>query len=82
MIRHRILFNYENEQDDHFINMAFSKKAVEQRKEWLTGWMEEGKRRKELGLPEVKLHVVWVSLDSGLILFPDRCTCTRRTRAR
>ena len=56
MRRHRILFNHQSEQDDHFINMAFSKKAVEQRKEWLTGWMEEGKRRKELGLPEVYLY--------------------------
>merc|ERR1712045_404113 len=26
------------------------------RKEWLTNWMEEGKRRKELGLPEVYLY--------------------------
>merc|ERR1712154_400112 len=31
-------------------------KAVDQRKEWLTNWMEEGKRRKELGLPEVYLY--------------------------
>lgn len=36
--------------------MAFSKKAVEQRKDWLTNWMEEGKRRKELGLSEVYLY--------------------------
>jgi len=56
MRRHRILFNYQDEQDDHSINMAFSKKAIEQRKEWLTEWMEEGKRRKELGLPEVYLY--------------------------
>lgn len=56
MKRHRILFEYQNEQDDHSINMAFSKKAIEQRKEWLTNWMEEGKRRKELGLPEVYLY--------------------------
>merc|ERR1719508_126095 len=36
--------------------MAFSKKAVDQRKEWLTDFMEEGKRRRELGLPEVYLY--------------------------
>ena len=36
--------------------MAFSKKAIEQRKDWLTNWMEEGKRRKELGLPEIYLY--------------------------
>ncbi len=43
-------------QDDFAITMAFSKKAVEQRKDWLTNWMEEGKRRKELGLSEVYLY--------------------------
>lgn len=56
MIRHRIRFNYSGTQDDHSIQMAFSKKAVEQRKEWLTGWMEECKRRRELGLPEIYLY--------------------------
>lgn len=35
---------------------AFSKKMVDQRKEWLTTGMEERKRRRELGLPEVKLE--------------------------
>lgn len=43
-------------QDDHSITLAFSKKEIEGRKEWLTTWMEEGKRRKELGLPEVYLY--------------------------
>jgi len=56
MVRHKIKFNYAGEQDDHSIQLAFSKKAVDQRKEWLTTWMEEGKRRKELGLPEVYLY--------------------------
>jgi len=56
MIRHKIKFKYNGEQDDHSIQLAFSKKAVDQRKEWLTNWMEEGKRRKELGLPEVYLY--------------------------
>ncbi|XP_064095039.1 DNA topoisomerase 2-alpha-like isoform X2 [Macrobrachium nipponense] len=56
MTRHRIRFSYSGAQDDHSITMAFSKKAVDQRKEWLTGWMEECKRRKELGLPEVYLY--------------------------
>lgn len=56
MIRHKIKFNYNGDQDDHSIQLAFSKKAVDQRKEWLTNWMEEGKRRKELGLPEVYLY--------------------------
>ncbi|XP_059098598.1 DNA topoisomerase 2-alpha-like [Tigriopus californicus] len=56
MNRHRILFMHESDQDDHAINMAFSKKAVDQRKEWLTTWMEECKRRKELGLSEIYLY--------------------------
>ena len=29
---------------------------IEERKRWLTDWMEEGKRRKDLGLPEVYLY--------------------------
>eukprot|EP00090_Calanus_glacialis_P008645 TRINITY_DN1699_c0_g1_i2.p1 TRINITY_DN1699_c0_g1~~TRINITY_DN1699_c0_g1_i2.p1 ORF type:complete len:1611 (-),score=547.76 TRINITY_DN1699_c0_g1_i2:290-4978(-) len=56
MVRHKIKFNYNGDQDDRSIELAFSKKAVDQRKEWLTNWMEEGKRRKELGLPEVYLY--------------------------
>ncbi|KAB7496958.1 DNA topoisomerase 2 [Armadillidium nasatum] len=56
MVRHRIKFKHEGNQDDHAITMAFSKKAVEQRKEWLTSWMEECKRRKELGLPDIYLY--------------------------
>jgi DNA topoisomerase-2 len=35
---------------------AFSKKCAEQRKEWLTSWMEDTKRRRELGLPEQYLY--------------------------
>merc|ERR1719210_1259021 len=56
MVRHRIKFTYGGNQDDHSIQLAFSKKFIDQRKEWLTNWMEEGKRRKELGLPEVYLY--------------------------
>jgi len=56
MVRHKIKFQYDGDQDDHSIKLAFSKKAVDQRKEWLTNWMEEGKRRKELGLPEIYLY--------------------------
>ena len=32
MNRHRIKFRYKDEQDDHCINLAFSKKAIDQRK--------------------------------------------------
>ena len=35
---------------------AFSKKMIEQRKEWLTNWMQERKRRAQLELPELYLY--------------------------
>lgn len=56
MERHRILFKYNGTQDDENIVMAFAKKAVDQRKEWLSTHMEECKRRKELGLQEEYLY--------------------------
>lgn len=56
MKRHRILFKYEGSHDDEHIEMAFSKKMVDARKEWLTNWMIESKRRKEAGLAEEYLY--------------------------
>ncbi|XP_067144002.1 DNA topoisomerase 2-alpha-like [Centruroides vittatus] len=56
MNRHRIKFKYEGTQDDNAIQLAFSKKMVDQRKEWLTNGMEERKHRRELGLPELYLY--------------------------
>lgn len=56
MERHRILFKYNGSQDDDSIVMAFAKKSVDQRKEWLANHMEECKRRKELGLQEQYLY--------------------------
>lgn len=56
MERHRILFKYDNSTDDDAITMAFSKKCIEQRKEWLTGHMEENRHRKQVGLPERYLY--------------------------
>ncbi|XP_054285713.1 DNA topoisomerase 2-like [Macrosteles quadrilineatus] len=56
MKRHRILFKYSGEDDDKHILMAFSKKMVDSRKEWLTNWMSDCKRRAELGLPEDYLY--------------------------
>ncbi|KAK2724992.1 DNA topoisomerase 2-like [Artemia franciscana] len=56
MQRHRIKFRYGGDRDDYAIKMAFSKDCVEDRKQWLTEWMEECKRRKELGLPEMYLY--------------------------
>ncbi|KAK0097853.1 hypothetical protein PV326_013248 [Microctonus aethiopoides] len=56
MERHRICFRYDGEKDDENIIMAFSKKCVEQRKEWLTNHMEETKTRRETGLVEKYLY--------------------------
>ncbi|XP_014218096.1 DNA topoisomerase 2 isoform X3 [Copidosoma floridanum] len=67
MARHRIRFRYDGEQDDQNIIMAFSKKCIEQRKEWLTNYMEETKRRKEIGLGERYLY----EKDTRAISFSD-----------
>nr|XP_018912664.1 PREDICTED: DNA topoisomerase 2 isoform X1 [Bemisia tabaci] len=56
MNRHRILFIYRGPEDDAHITMAFSKKLVDSRKEWLTNWMSDCKRRREMGLPEDYLY--------------------------
>ncbi|XP_053606331.1 DNA topoisomerase 2 isoform X2 [Plodia interpunctella] len=56
MDRHRIRFKYSGPTDDHHIELAFSKKGADQRKEWLTSHMDEVKRRKEIGLPERYLY--------------------------
>ncbi|XP_054716162.1 DNA topoisomerase 2-alpha-like [Uloborus diversus] len=56
MQRHRIKFHYTGNEDDTAIQLAFSKKMVDMRKEWLTNGMEERKRRRELGLPELYLY--------------------------
>jgi len=50
MQRHRIKFKYLGSKDDDKITMAFSKKCIEERKTWLTTWMDSTKRNKELGI--------------------------------
>lgn len=67
MTRHRIRFRYDGEQDDQNIIMAFSKKCVEQRKDWLTNHMNETKRRKEIGLGERYLY----EKDTRAVSFSD-----------
>ena len=54
--RHRIKFKYTGPEDDECVELAFSKKMVDARKEWLTNNLEDRKRRKELGLPEEYLY--------------------------
>lgn len=56
MERHRIQFRYDGQTDDDHIVLAFSKKHIEHRKEWLTNFMEESRRRKEIGLAEKYLY--------------------------
>lgn len=56
MLRHRIKFKYQGGEDDRAIELAFSKKMVDQRKDWLRSGMEERKQRRELGLPELYLY--------------------------
>ncbi|KAJ3662202.1 hypothetical protein Zmor_006558 [Zophobas morio] len=67
MDRHRIRFRYQGQQDDDHIVLAFSKKHVEHRKEWLTNFMVESKRRKEIGLPEKYLY----AKDTKYVTFTD-----------
>ncbi|KAM8795340.1 DNA topoisomerase 2-alpha [Eudromia elegans] len=56
MARHRIGFKYSGPEDDAAITLAFSKKKVEERKEWLTNFMEDRRQRKLRGLSEDYLY--------------------------
>ncbi|XP_076765755.1 DNA topoisomerase 2 [Xylocopa sonorina] len=67
MARHRIRFRYDGGQDDQNIIMAFSKKCVDQRKDWLMNHMDETKRRKEIGLGERYLY----QKDTRTVSFSD-----------
>ncbi|KAH9388840.1 DNA topoisomerase 2-beta [Tyrophagus putrescentiae] len=67
LARHRIAFRYGGADDDHHIKLAFSKEMIEERKKWLTGDMEERKRRRELGLPELYLY----GKDTRVVTYQD-----------
>ncbi|CAD5217830.1 unnamed protein product [Bursaphelenchus xylophilus] len=56
MQRHRIRFKYDGPGDDNVVELAFSKKKIEERKEWLTKWMEERKLRREIGEADEYLY--------------------------
>ncbi|KAF4084599.1 hypothetical protein AMELA_G00108020 [Ameiurus melas] len=56
MQRHRIPFKYSGPADDEAITLAFSKKKVEERKEWLTSFMINRRQRREHNLPEEYLY--------------------------
>uniref|UniRef100_A0A8C6LKN0 DNA topoisomerase 2 n=2 Tax=Nothobranchius furzeri TaxID=105023 RepID=A0A8C6LKN0_NOTFU len=56
MQKHKIPFKYCGPQDDEAITLAFSKKKVDERKEWLTNFMNNRRQRKEHNLPEDYLY--------------------------
>ncbi|XP_049606373.1 DNA topoisomerase 2-beta isoform X2 [Syngnathus scovelli] len=56
MERHRITFRYNGAEDDAAITLAFSKKKTDDRKEWLTNFMEDRRQRRIHGLPEQYLY--------------------------
>ncbi|KAI0978809.1 hypothetical protein GJ496_000179 [Pomphorhynchus laevis] len=56
MLRHRILFNYAGPRDDLALTLAFSKALIEERKDWLTRWMDERKRRRDENLSDDYLY--------------------------
>ncbi|XP_056154222.1 DNA topoisomerase 2-beta isoform X1 [Lampris incognitus] len=56
MERHRIMFRYGGAEDDAAITLAFSKKKTDDRKEWLTNFMEDRRQRRMHGLPEQYLY--------------------------
>ncbi|CAH2302238.1 DNA topoisomerase 2-alpha [Pelobates cultripes] len=56
MERHRIPFKYDGPRDDAAITLAFSRKKVEDRKEWLTNFMQDRRERRLHGLPEEFLY--------------------------
>ncbi|KAM3596331.1 uncharacterized protein V6R79_012674 [Siganus canaliculatus] len=56
MEKHRITFKYSGAEDDAAITLAFSKKKTDDRKEWLTNFMEDRRQRRMHGLPEKYLY--------------------------
>uniref|UniRef100_A0A6Q2XYK6 DNA topoisomerase 2 n=1 Tax=Esox lucius TaxID=8010 RepID=A0A6Q2XYK6_ESOLU len=56
MEKHRIMFRYTGTEDDAAITLAFSKKKTDDRKEWLTNFMEDRRQRRMHGLPEQYLY--------------------------
>ncbi|XP_042332431.1 LOW QUALITY PROTEIN: DNA topoisomerase 2-alpha [Sceloporus undulatus] len=59
MARHRIPFKYSGPEDDAAITLVtqpLAKKKVDDRKEWLTNFMEDRRQRKLHGLPDDYLY--------------------------
>ncbi|XP_013929424.1 PREDICTED: DNA topoisomerase 2-alpha [Thamnophis sirtalis] len=78
MTKHRIPFKYSGPKDDDAITLAFSKKKIDDRKEWLTNFMEDRRQRKLLGLPDDYLYGKYTSyltyndfINKELVLFSN-----------
>ncbi|CCD73727.1 DNA topoisomerase-like protein cin-4 [Caenorhabditis elegans] len=56
MVRHRIRFKYNGADDDKAVNMAFSKKKIEARTDYLMKLMQDKNQRKQQGLAEECLY--------------------------
>jgi DNA topoisomerase-2 len=56
MLRHRIKFDYSSLRDDLAIQLAFSKKFIDERKDWLTRFMEDRKARRETNAADNYLY--------------------------
>jgi DNA topoisomerase-2 len=65
--RHRIKFKYSGQPDDEAVDLAFSKKKIDERKTWLTQWMTVRKQRREQGEFEDYLY----ERDTHSITFSD-----------
>ena len=67
MQRHRIRFGYSNMRDDLAIQLAFSKKFIDERKDWLTRFMQDRKVRRETHAADNYLY----QKDTKQITFSD-----------
>lgn len=62
ILRSTYLFVVMREHELLFSDQAFSKKKVEERKEWLTNFMTNRRQRREHNLPEVKSQQTWLAI--------------------
>jgi len=67
MLRHRIRFKHGGPDDDTAVELAFSKKKIEERKEWLTKFMDHRKLRRLQGQSEEYLY----DKDTRAVTFSD-----------
>lgn len=56
MARHRIRFKYDGNKCDEAVELAFSKKKIEDRKGWLTEWMQQRRDKRAAGESEDYLY--------------------------